>query len=40
MSNQYTFHCEFCGEDFGTDVVELALHIGNVHDSPRGQSLN
>ncbi|MDH3658173.1 MAG: hypothetical protein OEM77_08580 [Nitrosopumilus sp.] len=35
MSNQYTFDCRFCGKDFGSDVVELALHIGKIHDSPR-----
>jgi hypothetical protein len=25
----------FCGKDYGIDVVELALHIGRVHDKPR-----
>lgn len=40
MSDQYTFHCKYCGEDFGTGVVELALHIGKVHDISRDSSLN
>ena len=35
VSNTYKFQCKFCGEDFGDDVVELAVHIGRVHDSPR-----
>jgi len=35
LSNQYKFECKFCGKDFDTDVVELALHIGRVHDKPR-----
>ena len=35
LSNQYKFKCKFCGKDFGEDVVELALHIGRVHDVPR-----
>ena len=35
MSNTYRFQCQFCGKDFGSDVVELALHIGKIHDKPR-----
>ena len=35
LRNQYTFKCKFCGKDFGTNVIELALHIGEIHDSPR-----
>ncbi len=35
MSNEYKFECEFCGKDFGAEVVELALHIGRMHDRPR-----
>ncbi len=35
LSNQYTFQCKFCGKDYGSDVIELALHIGRVHDNPR-----
>jgi len=38
LSNQYKFECKFCGKDFDTDVVELALHIGRVHDIPRNSS--
>jgi len=30
----------FCGEEYGTDVVELALHIGRVHDQPRNLHTN
>ena len=32
LSNQHTFQCKFCGEDFGNSVVNLALHIGRNHD--------
>ncbi len=32
LPNQYKFECKFCGKDFGLDVVELALHIGKVHE--------
>jgi len=35
LSSQYKFECKFCGKEYGTDVVELALHIGRVHDKPR-----
>ncbi len=35
LSNQYTFQCKFCGKNYGSDVIELALHIGKVHDKPR-----
>jgi len=35
LPNQYKFKCKFCGKDYGTDVIELALHIGKVHDNPR-----
>ncbi len=35
MSSQYKFQCAYCGLDFGSDVIELALHIGKVHDPPR-----
>ncbi len=35
LPNQYTFECKFCGKDFGTNVIGLALHIGRVHDKPR-----
>jgi len=30
----------FCGKEYGTDVVELALHIGRVHDQPRNLYTN
>ena len=35
MSESYVFECEFCGKNFGTDPVSLAIHIGKCHDSPR-----
>ena len=38
MSNEYRFECEFCGKDFGTDVMDLALHIGRIHDMPRSRT--
>ncbi len=35
LSSQYEFKCMFCDKEYGSDVVELALHIGRVHDQPR-----
>lgn len=35
VSNQYEFQCPICGDDFGTEVIELAKHIGEVHDPSR-----
>ena len=35
LSNQYKFECKFCGKNYGMDVIELAVHIGRVHDKPR-----
>ena len=35
MSNQYEFECQFCDEDFGSDVIELAKHIEKEHDPAR-----
>ena len=40
MSNQFKFECQFCGEEFGKNVVNLALHIGKIHDSPRSKIKN
>ena len=28
----FDFSCQFCGKDFGPDVVSLARHIGDEHD--------
>lgn len=28
----FDFACEFCGKDFGADVIALARHIGDEHD--------
>ncbi len=35
VSNQYEFHCVYCGKEFGDDVIELARHIGREHDPTR-----
>lgn len=37
MSSQYNFECVYCGLEFGSEVIELALHIGKVHDPPRSK---
>lgn len=31
----HKFACRFCGKYYGEDPIELALHIGRVHDQPR-----
>ena len=36
VSDKLRFRCEFCGMDFGEDVIGLAKHIGRSHDPPRG----
>lgn len=35
MSDEYRFGCAFCGKDFGSDVIGLAMHIRSAHDAPR-----
>ncbi len=35
MSTQYKFECRYCGKEYGDNVIELALHIGRVHDIAR-----
>jgi len=35
VSNQFEFQCPFCGKDFGTEVIDLAKHIGKKHDPSR-----
>ncbi len=35
LSNQYSFQCMFCGKEYGDKVIELAIHIGKVHDKQR-----
>jgi len=40
LSSQYEFKCTFCGKEYGTDVVELAIHIGRVHDQQRNLYTN
>lgn len=32
----FDFVCEFCGRDFGADVIALARHIGDEHDRRPG----
>lgn len=39
MSNTYQFHCTYCGKEFGEDVIELARHIGSIHDPSRENQL-
>ena len=35
LSDQYKFKCKFCEMDFGDNVIELAIHIGRVHDDSK-----
>ncbi len=35
LSNQYSFQCMFCGKEYDENVIELAIHIGKIHDKPR-----
>ncbi len=35
LSNQFSFQCMFCGKEYGEKVIELAIHIGKVHDKQR-----
>jgi uncharacterized C2H2 Zn-finger protein len=35
MSNQYEFRCPFCEKNFGSDVIDMAKHIGKQHDPCR-----
>jgi len=35
LSSQYSFQCMFCGKEYGEKVIDLAIHIGKVHDKPR-----
>jgi hypothetical protein len=38
LSNEYTFHCKFCGKDFGSSVIDLATHIGRDHYESKNNS--
>ena len=40
MSNQYEFQCPFCGKDFGSEVIDMAKHIGKLHDPSRSWFAN
>jgi len=33
----YQFECPICGEEFGSEVIELAKHIGSEHDPSRSE---
>lgn len=35
MINPFEFECPFCGEEFGSEVINLAKHIGDEHDPSR-----
>ncbi len=35
VSGKLRFDCQFCGRDFGDDVIGLARHIGKLHDPAR-----
>ncbi len=35
LSSQYSFQCMFCGKEYGEKVIDLAIHIGKVHDKQR-----
>ncbi len=35
MTEKFDFDCPFCGKDFGSEVIDLARHIGEIHDPPR-----
>lgn len=35
-----SFHCTFCGEDFGEEIIELARHIGDEHDPVRSEIIS
>lgn len=37
MTNQFDFECPICGEAFGSEVIELAKHIGDEHDPSRSE---
>ncbi len=39
LSSQYSFQCMFCGKEYGEKVIDLAIHIGKVHDKPRNEVL-
>ena len=38
MSNQSMFECRFCGKEFGKNVIDLAIHIGRIHDKSRNNT--
>ena len=37
-NKHFRFKCNFCGKDFGMNVIELALHIAKVHDQKRSNT--
>jgi len=37
VTNPFEFECPICGESFGSEVVELAKHMGDEHDPSRSE---
>ena len=35
MEEIFDFHCSYCGKEFGKEVIDLAVHIGKIHDPTR-----
>lgn len=35
---EFDFDCPHCGEQFGKEPGELAIHIGKNHDKGRGKN--
>lgn len=35
MVENFEFYCSYCGKEFGKAVIDLAKHIGDIHDPTR-----
>lgn len=35
MGEKFDFFCTYCGKEFGSEVIDLAKHIGEIHDPTR-----
>ncbi len=35
MKEKFDFYCSYCGKEFGEQVIDLAIHIGKIHDPTR-----
>jgi hypothetical protein len=35
MNDNLDFYCTYCGKDYGKEVIDLAKHIGKIHDPTR-----